>query len=71
MSKIKTGDIVRIKDRPDWPSPPGYRLVNSEGAVTSVESEEGFVTIRLVKSSTNLPKDTILTLRLENVEKVK
>jgi hypothetical protein len=70
MSKISIGDTVRLKDRPDWPSPPGYRLANSEGAVTSVKSEEGFVTIRLLKSNTDLPKDTVMTFRLENVEKI-
>jgi hypothetical protein len=70
MSKFKIGDEVRIKDRSDWPSPPGYRLANSEGAITSIKAEEGFVTIRLLKTNTNIPKDTILTLRLENVEKV-
>lgn len=70
MSNIKAGDMVRIKDRLDWPSPPGYQLVNSEGDVTLVKEEEGFVTIRLVKTSTVIPKDTILTLRLENVEKI-
>jgi len=70
MSIIKTGDMVRIKNRSDWPSPPGYQLANSEGDVISVREEEGFVTIRLVKTSTGIPKDTSLTLRLENTEKV-
>jgi hypothetical protein len=70
MSKIKTGDVVKIKDRPDWPSPPGYRLANAEGAVTAVQPDEGFVTIRLLKSNTDLPKDTVMTFRLENVKKV-
>jgi hypothetical protein len=62
--------MVRIKDRANWPSPPGYQLVNSEGSVTSVKEEEGFVNIRLVKTGTAIPKDTILTLRLENVERI-
>jgi hypothetical protein len=34
MAEFKTGDRVRIKDRADWPSPPGYRLANAEGVVT-------------------------------------
>jgi hypothetical protein len=70
MSSIKTGDRVRLKERTDWPSPPGYQLANSEGDVTWVKEDEGFVTIRLVKTSTAIPKDTNLTFRLENVEKV-
>jgi hypothetical protein len=70
MSKIKVGDKIRIKDKPDWPSPPGYRLANSEGEVTSLNESEGFVTINLMKTSSNIPKDTILDLRLENVEKI-
>lgn len=71
MTKIKIGDTVKIKERADWPTPPGYKLANSEGCVTSVKEEEGFVSIRLVKTGTAIPKDTILTLRLENVKKIK
>lgn len=74
MSKIKAGDMVKVKDRPDWPSPPGYKLTNSEGEVASVNEEQGFVAIRLLKTDTDIPKelpiDATLTLRLENVEKV-
>lgn len=70
MSKIAVGDIVRIKDRPDWPSPPGYRLANLEGNVISIRDKEGFVTIRLHKNSPGIPKDNILTLKLENVDRV-
>ena len=33
MAEFKIGDKVRIKDRTDWPSPPGYRLANAEGVV--------------------------------------
>ncbi len=71
MGTINIGDTVRIKDRTDWPSPPGYRLANSEGEVVLVKEEEGFVTIRLMKTTTSIPKDINLTLRLENVEIVK
>jgi hypothetical protein len=69
LTKIKIGDMVRIKDRAEWPSPPGYQLADSEGDVTSVREEEGFVSLRLVKTGTAIPKGTILTLRLENVKK--
>jgi hypothetical protein len=70
MNKIKAGDMVRIKDRTDWPSPPGYQLADTEGEVLRIK-EEGFVTIRVVKTNTSIPKETNLTLRLENLEKVK
>lgn len=36
MAKFNSGDRVRIKDRVDWPSPPGYRLANLEGQVVEV-----------------------------------
>ena len=70
MSNIVAGDMVRIKDRSDWPSPPGYSLANLEGSVISVREQEGFVTIRLVKNIPSIPKDNILTLKLENVDKI-
>lgn len=70
MAQIKVGDMIRIKGRSDWPSPPGYRLANSEGRVTSVIEEEGFVTIHLEKTDSGIAKGTTLVLRLENVEKV-
>jgi hypothetical protein len=70
MINIKIGDTIRINDRADWPSPPGYRLADSEGEVILVREDAGFVTIRLIKTATTIPKETCLTLRLENVEKV-
>jgi hypothetical protein len=68
MSHVKAGDLIRIKDRSDWPLPPGYQLADSEGDVISIREDEGFVTIRLVKTGTSIPIDTSLTLRLENIE---
>jgi hypothetical protein len=70
MSNIKAGDIVKIKERADWPSPPGYPLANSEGDVLGIRDDEGFVIIRLVKTSMAILKDTCLTLRLDDVEKL-
>ena len=41
MAKIKVGDRVRIKDRAQWPSPPGYRFAKAEGTVVKwVEYDE-------------------------------
>jgi hypothetical protein len=68
VSNIKVGNRIKIKDRPGWPSPPGYQLANSEGDVISVREEEGFVTIRLGKTSTDIPTGTSLTFRLESIE---
>ena len=35
MTNIKIGDRVKVKDRADWPSPPGFRLANAEGTVVA------------------------------------
>jgi len=41
MGEIKVGDRVRIKDRANWPAPPGYGLAHAEGrAVKWLEYEE-------------------------------
>ena len=41
MAKIKVGDRVKIKDRTQWPSPPGYRFAKAEGTVVKwVEYDE-------------------------------
>lgn len=70
MAEIKVGDIIRVKDRPGWPSPPGYLLAGSEGEVTSIREEEGFVIMHLQKTKSGIAEGTTLVLRVENVEKV-
>ena len=75
MAGIKVGDRVRIKDRPDWPSPPGYRLANSEGRVIEVdegseENVEGFIKIQLEKTEADFDIGTRLTLQTEVVQKI-
>lgn len=41
MAEIKVGDKVRVKDKKDWPSPPGFILANAEGTVIKwVEDDE-------------------------------
>lgn len=69
MGKINNGDTIRIKVRTDWPSPPGYRLAGSEGVVTLVNEEEGFVTVHLMKTDVDWAKDNTFIFRLENVDK--
>ena len=70
MSDIKAGDMVRVKDRSDWPSPPGYPMANSEGKVISVRDEEGFITLRISKTTPEILNDIGMTFRLDDVEKL-
>lgn len=74
MTDIKVGDRVRVKDRPEWPSPPGFRLANSEGLVSQVNDKDGFVAFRLEKTEADkqLGLDLGMTvfLRLEHIEKI-
>jgi hypothetical protein len=37
---FKTGDKVRIKDQPGWPTPPGYRFAGAEGMVIESDFDE-------------------------------
>ncbi len=41
MDEIKPGDRVRVKNRLDWPVPPGYRLSNMQGTVIKIWEETG------------------------------
>lgn len=71
MSEIKVGDRVRIKDRPGWPSPPGYRLANTEGIVNQIREEAGFVMLRVEKTGIDvLEPGTSMVFRMESVEKI-
>jgi hypothetical protein len=70
MADIKVGDRVRVKDRSDWPSPPGYRLANLEGRVNQIREEAGFVMLRVEKTTIDiLEPGTSMVFRLEAVEK--
>lgn len=73
MADIKVGDKIRVKDRENWPTPPGFRLAGSEGPVSQV-IEDGFVAFRLEKTNSDeqLGVDPGMTvvLRLEQVEKI-
>jgi hypothetical protein len=40
MAKFNIGDRVRIKDRADWPKPPGYAFANAEGTVEHSDFDE-------------------------------
>jgi hypothetical protein len=71
MANIKKGDRIRIKDRPDWPIPAGYKLANSEGRVVEViEEPEGYITVLVDKNTTGIDASIPLGFRVEAVEKI-
>jgi len=71
MADIKVGDRIRIKDRPDWPSPPGYRLANMEGKVYQVWEEAGFFMFRLETTNIDvLEPDTSMVFPVDSIEKI-
>ena len=86
MAEINIGDRVRIKNREEWPSPPGYRLANLEGKVVKVwgweevyEEFQDYIMVQLDKIETDVNAATplnyggisnVLSLRVENLEKI-
>ncbi len=71
MAEIKEGDRVRVKDRPEWAKPPGYKLANSEGVVVSLREPEGFfVVVRLDKTEADIYLGTNLAFRTDAIEKI-
>ena len=71
MAEIKVGDIVIVKDRPDWPSPPGYRMANTEGEVYQVKEETRFVMFRVKRSNIDvLEPGTTMVFPEEALEKI-
>ena len=76
MAQYKLGDKVRVKDRKDWPTPPGYKLANSEGTVVKIcEWEEvladfpEYVKVQIDKTNSDVKVGTQLLFREENLEK--
>jgi hypothetical protein len=71
MSNIRAGDRVKIKDRPDWSMPGGYKLANLEGEVYEVvEDAEEYITVLLDNDITGIDPRIPLPFRMEAVEKV-
>ena len=77
MAEIKVGDKVRIKDRKDWPTPPGFRLAKSEGTVVKwVEWEEvmkdfqDYLYVHLEKSEAKEYIGNNMFLPMESLEKI-
>ena len=69
MDNYQAGDRVRIKDRPDWPMPKGYKLANQEGRVFHV-FEEGYVTVLLDENAAGIDARIPLGFRADAIEKI-
>lgn len=76
MAKYKLGDRVRVKDRKDWPSPPGYRLAGSEGTVVKIcewpeilEDFPEYFKVQIEKTRADVEVGTKMLLREENLER--
>jgi len=77
MAKIKLGDKVRIKDRKDWPTPPGYRLAGSEGTAVSIcewtevlEEFPEYFKVQIEKTKAGIKIGTAMMFRVEALEKI-
>lgn len=71
MADIKVGDRIKIKGRPDWPMPTGYKLANAEGRVAEVvEEPEGYVTVLLDEELTGIDTCIPLAFRIDSVEEI-
>jgi hypothetical protein len=76
MVEINVGDRVRVQNRPDWPSPPGYRLAGSEGVVTRVFKSTGlkisqdYIEVRLQKTKADLDINRPYNFRREALAKI-
>ncbi len=76
-AKIKVGDKVGIKNRKDWPTPPGYRFANAEGTVIKwVEWDEtmadfqdyALVRLKKIKDKEYIGKSELF--RVADLEKI-
>ncbi len=71
MTNFKIGDRVKIKDRPDWYMPTGYKLAKTEGRVYEVVEElEGYVLVQLDNELTGIDKQVPLAFRVDALEKI-
>jgi hypothetical protein len=72
MIDIRPGDRVRVKERPDWPMPTGYRLAKTEGRVFDIIDEpEGYVLVLLDREdATGLDPRVPLGFQADALEKI-
>jgi hypothetical protein len=75
MAELKVGDRVRVKNRADWPLPPGYRLANSEGVVCKIWEEAGpegyrqYVAVKFDRTRKDVDISRPYNFRRESLEK--
>jgi hypothetical protein len=77
MAEFKIGDRVKIKDRPDWPSKPGYLLAGSEGVIARWSNwpelftdYPEYVWVIIDKPARPDDQGRDVVLRTENLEKI-
>lgn len=71
MINVKTGDRVRIKERPDWYLPSGYKPANVEGQVFEVIEElPGYITVFLDEEVTGIDISIPLPFSIDSIEKI-
>lgn len=77
MDNIKIGDNVRVQDRKNWPTPPGYRLADSEGTVVKwvefdevMEDFQNYAHVRIEKSRAEEYVGLTMVFRTENLVKL-
>jgi len=77
MAKFKEGDRVVIKDRKDWPKPPGYRLAGNEGVIIKflasqdvMEPFQDYIYVKLEKEAADFSAGNVLVFRSENLKKI-
>lgn len=79
QNSVKPGDRIRIKDRSDWPSLPGYRLAGAEGTVTKIwEQDEPpgsevfseFVEVKIEKTKSDIDISFPYNVKVEFLEKI-
>jgi len=68
---IKPKDRIRIKDRPDWEFPTGYKLAGAEGTVVKIiEGHPEYINVLLDEELTGFDKRIPLGFRIDAVEKI-
>jgi hypothetical protein len=77
MAKFQIGDKVRVKDRKDWPTPPGYTLAGSEGTVIKIcewtevlEEFQEYVKVEIEKTKADINIGSHMIFLEENLEKM-
>lgn len=79
MANLKAGDRVRIKDRKDWPTPPGYVFSGAEGTVVLWSEYEGImddfqdyvhVKIEKARDAAGVYIDSVFPFQVDRIQKI-